>query len=85
MLERLRLVWFLGAFAFGMLVCYVSTPRPEVVMKFPTPGNAGQVTYKDRAENCYKIKAESVACPLDKACIRPQPLLEDFSPQTALR
>jgi hypothetical protein len=45
-------------------------------MKFPSPNNAGTITYRDEEENCYKYKAERVECPLDKSLIKPQPIVE---------
>lgn len=72
-----RLSFFI-AFAVGLLACYVLTPPPKVVIKFPTPWNAGQVVYKDKSDNCYVYKADAVACPKDKSTIKPQPIVEDF-------
>lgn len=70
--------YFFVAFGIGILIVYISTPPPEVVLKFPSPYNAGKVLYKDKANSCYRYKAEDVACPRDKSMIRPQPILEDF-------
>lgn len=71
--------YFFVAFSLGILFVYISTPPPEVVLKFPSPYNAGKVLYKDKANSCYRYKAVDVACPKDKSKIRPQPILEDFS------
>lgn len=70
--------FFFVAFAVGMLFVYLSTPPPEVVLKFPSPYNAGKVVYKDKANSCYKYFAEDVSCPKDRSLILPQPILEDF-------
>lgn len=77
-LLKLRPLWFFGAFAFGLLCCYIITPAPKVVVKFPSPYNAGQVIYKDSADNCFKFNANAVPCPKDAALVKPQPLMEDF-------
>jgi hypothetical protein len=75
---RIRPLWFFGAFALGLLVCYLLAPTPEVVVKFPSPYNAGHVVYKDKADNCFKFDASKVACPRDRALIKPQPIQEGF-------
>lgn len=70
--------YFLCAFGVGMFVVYITTPPPNVVLKFPSPYNAGKVTYSDKAGTCYKYTAHDVTCPYDKSTIKPQPILEDF-------
>lgn len=75
---KINLVVFIISFGIGIFFCYIMTPPPELVYKFPTPYNAGQVMYKDKSDTCYKYKAEKVLCPLDKSLIRPQPIQEDF-------
>jgi hypothetical protein len=76
---KLKPLFFFVAFAVGLLMCYIMAPTPEIVVKFPSPYNAGKVIYKDRAEGCFKYNASKVECPIDKGSIRPQPVLEDFS------
>jgi hypothetical protein len=78
LLSRIRPLYFFAAFAAGLLVCYLMSPKPEVVVKFPSPFNAGKVVYKDKASNCYKYNADKVACPKDSSMVKPQPIMEDF-------
>lgn len=80
MLSKIHPFYFVLSFAAGLLYCYLTNPKPEVILKFPSPYNADQVTYKDKNETCYKYKAEKVECPLDKSLIKAQPISEDFSP-----
>ena len=75
---QIRPLWFFGAFAFGLLVCYLTAPTPEVVVKFPSPYNAGQVVYKDKADSCFTFGADKVSCPRDRSLLRPQPINETF-------
>lgn len=74
MLLKLRFGYFFAAFAVGLFFCYVLTPPPEVVIKFPTPYNAGAVRYKNDADTCYVYRADKVACPFDRTMIKPQPV-----------
>jgi hypothetical protein len=75
MLSKIHPFYFFLSFAVGLLVCYVTNPKPEVIVKFPSPYNAGQVTYKGDDNTCYKYKADKVQCPLDKSMIKPQPVM----------
>jgi hypothetical protein len=78
LLRRINLKVFLLAFAFGLLACYMMAPAPEVVVKFPSPYNAGQVVYKDKAGTCFKYKADKSSCPRDQSSVKQQPIMEDF-------
>ena len=64
---------FLIALAIGLLLCYVTNPTPKMVVKFPSPINAGKVTYKTD-DSCYKFEAEKTTCPADKSLIKAQPI-----------
>lgn len=81
MLNKINFLYFIAAFAVGLLLCYILTPPPEIVVKFPSPYNAGKVIYRDKADSCYKFDAKMVECPLDKSLIKPQPIMEDFRSQ----
>ena len=74
MLSKIHPLYFIMAFAVGLLFCYLTHPKPDVIVKFPSPYNAGQIVYKDSEDACYKYKADKVSCPLDRSQIKPQPL-----------
>lgn len=77
--DKIHPLYFFLAFAVGLFACYLSAPKPEVIMKFPSPYNSGNITYKDKTNGCYKYKATKEACPTDKSLIKDQPVaLEDF-------
>jgi hypothetical protein len=57
-----ELMIFLGAFCIGLIVIALTEERPEVIIRWPTPKNAGLVTYLDRASNCYEYKPKEVDC-----------------------
>lgn len=77
-LDKLHPLAFFLSFAFGLFLCYITKPTPQLVVKFPSPYNAEKVLYKDGNDDCFKIKAEAVECPLDKTLIKPQPIAEGF-------
>jgi len=61
---------FLVALCVGLFYTYLSTPYPKIVIKYPTPFNAGKVTYVDDADVCYKYSVREVDCPEDKSTIK---------------
>ena len=65
---------FVIAFVIGALFAYFKLSTPIVLYRYPTPWNAGKITYIDEADVCYKYKAERVSCPLDKSKISEIPL-----------
>ena len=67
-------LYFFIALAVGFLAVYIMSPQPQVVVKFPSPHNAGKVVYRDNAETCYVYRADATECPADKSKIKPQPL-----------
>jgi hypothetical protein len=79
LLYRINLTYFVTAFAVCLLVIYTFTPPPQVVVKFPSPYNAGKVTYRDTSNTCFKYRAEKESCPTDKSKLREQPITEDFN------
>lgn len=70
LLDYLDPVVFLIALCLGLFYTYLTTPYPKVVIKYPTPFNAGQVTYVDDADVCYKYSVQEVTCPSDPKLIK---------------
>ena len=68
---------FLLCFGIGMLYVYLMTPKPQVIIKYPTPYNSGKVTYTDLidTDSCFQFTSEQVECPADKSKIKQQPLI----------
>jgi hypothetical protein len=62
--------YFLIALFFGLFMAYISTPVPDIVIKYPTPDNAGKVIYRDSADVCYKYQANVIKCPKDESKIK---------------
>jgi hypothetical protein len=65
-LNKINPMWFFLAFGIGLCVCYVFTPPPTVVVKFPSPLNAGKTIYHDEDDgSCFAFNAEQVKCDRD--------------------
>lgn len=88
LLGRLNVTALVASFAIGILYTYLVTPPPRVIVKFPSPYNAGKVLYRDKSDACYMFKSDTVACegghePGSKHAVLPQPLLfEGFKKQS---
>ena len=75
LLSKIHPLYFFISFAVGLFIVYIFSPPPEVVVKFPSPFNAGKIEYKtDDPNTCFVYRADSVACPREKELIKPQPL-----------
>jgi hypothetical protein len=83
MFDKIRLFYFIAAFSLGICYVYATNPPPEVVLKFPSPNNAGKFIYKDGSDTCYKYESTKVDCyegNKKKANVVPQPVTENFKP-----
>ena len=61
---------FFIALFIGLFFTYIYSPPKKIILKWPTPENAGKLIYKDNAESCYKYKAKEIQCPDDKSMIK---------------
>lgn len=76
---RLNMTALVVSFTVGVLFTYLLTPPPKVIVKFPSPFNAGKIMYRDNADACYKFKSDAVDCSAHEHVL-PQPLLfEEFA------
>ena len=65
---------FLIALSVGLFYAYLTAPIPEVIIKYPTPDNAGKITYTDDAGVCYRYHVKEVTCPGDPKKIKDMPI-----------
>jgi hypothetical protein len=63
-------LYFFLALFLGIFIVYISSPIPDVIIKYPTSDNAGKITYKDEHDVCYRYIANEVECPTDKTLIK---------------
>lgn len=68
---RLNIPFFLMAFSLGILYVYLNKPPHTVVIKHPTPENAGKIVYKDKSDNCFIYDMNKVKCPENGALPHP--------------
>ncbi len=65
---------FLVSLSVGLLFAYLSTPPPTIIHVYPTPDNAAELEYIDKANNCFKFDATEVKCPSDRSLIKNIPI-----------
>ena len=54
---------FIIAFAIGIFYVYIATPKPKVIIKYPTPYNSNNIIYRHRdSDTCYKYDVEAIKC-----------------------
>ena len=61
---------FIISLAIGLFVTYVTSEPTKSIFVYPNPDNIDKLLYKDKADNCFKFKAEEVKCPEDTNQIR---------------
>jgi len=67
---KFNFIAFIIAFAIGILYVYISTPKPKIVIKYPTPYNSNKIVYRNDNDICYKYQVEEIKC-TDKAIEQP--------------
>lgn len=83
LLGRLSLPWLVAGFVVGLIATWLMAPQKRVVIEFPSPYNAGHVTYTGEDGKCFQYRADIIQCPDDDKDVKAQPLprkdVEKFS------
>lgn len=58
----ISLKYFIISFCIGIFMVYISTPLPEIIIRYPTPLNSNKIIYKDIADLCYVYDKKEVDC-----------------------
>ena len=61
---------FFISFCIGIFICYITSPKPKIILQYPSPDNVGINKYIDKASNCFKYVAKKVTCPSDNSQIK---------------
>ena len=61
---------FIISLAIGLFVTYVTSEPTKSIFVYPNPDNIDKLLYKDKADNCFKFKANEMKCPEDTNQIR---------------
>ena len=74
MFDHIRPVPLLAGIALGIVGFLFVKPQQNVVLKYPTPENAGKMVYKDKNGVCYQYKATSVDCDKNESRLKEFPI-----------
>ena len=77
-LNKINPILFFISFTIGLFMCYITNPKPNLIIKYPTPENSGKIIYKDNADMCYKYKSTEIDCPNDKNKIIENPIQDNI-------
>lgn len=64
--------FFIYGLGLGIIIVLIFKPQPKVLIQYPTPFNAGKITFKDNLNQCYKFKAIRTQCGKKNQIISPQ-------------
>lgn len=70
MLKFIEPIYFFISLFIGIFFIYISSPPPNIIIKYPTPENTNNLIYKDDADTCYKYIANEIQCPSDTSNIK---------------
>lgn len=59
---KVDIFYFFISLFIGFFLVYITSPKPKVIVKYPTVKNAGKILYKDDSGVCYKYRAVEVDC-----------------------
>ena len=74
MFHHFRILPFVVGIVLGIVGIYYFKPQETVLYKYPTPENAGHITYRDKNGVCYKYTAKEVDCDSNQAKLKQYPL-----------
>lgn len=59
---KVDIFYFFISLFIGFFLVYITSPKPQVIVKYPTVKNAGKILYEDDNGVCYKYRAVEVDC-----------------------
>jgi len=74
MLKHLMIMPLIIGAILGIAGIYFLKPEATITYKYPTPQNAGTLTYKDKNGVCYQYEGKEVNCDANDAKLKNYPL-----------
>lgn len=74
MIKHIKLIPLVFGIVFGIIGIMFIKPEKNVIYKYPSPDNAGKLTYKDKNGICYKYSANAVDCDKNESRLKDYPL-----------
>jgi len=72
--KHLSFKYFFISVIIGLLYLYFNKPPTSEIIVYPTPDNASQTEYKDKASNCFHYVPVNVSCPSNEKSIKTIPI-----------
>jgi len=73
-MKHINIPVLIVSFLVGLAAMYLFMPDDRKIIVYPTHENAHILQYRDKANNCFSIKEESVTCPKDSSQISQIPV-----------
>lgn len=73
-MKHINIPVLIVSFLVGLVAMYLFMPDDRKIIVYPTHENAHILQYRDKANNCFSIKEESVTCPKDSSQISQIPV-----------
>jgi hypothetical protein len=65
---------FLISFCIGLFFVYILGPENKKIYVYPSPESVDKILFKDKADNCFYFKEESIECPENESLITNIPI-----------
>lgn len=59
---QFQFLYFFIGIVLGSIYVFFNVPKPRSIIKYPTPYNTKNITYKSLTGDCYKVKKKQVQC-----------------------
>ena len=74
---KVDIFYFFISLFIGFFLVYITSPKPKVIVKYPTVKNAGKILYEDDNGVCYKYRAIEVDCNNNNIVLEEQDIPEE--------
>ena len=74
---KVDIFYFFISLFIGFFLVYITSPKPKVIVKYPTVKNAGKILYEDDNGVCYKYRAIEVDCNNNNIVLEEQNIPEE--------
>ena len=65
---------FLISFCIGLFFVYILGHENKKIYVYPSPENVDKILFKDKADNCFYFKEETIECPKNETLITNIPI-----------
>ncbi len=74
LLSHINILYLLLGVAIGIIAQFVIVPEKKVIVRYPEPSKAGNMTFRDSNGTCFKFDAVEVNCTANEGELNDFPL-----------